>query len=131
MRKHVKNHAIKDEAGGRKKQRKEVTNLQSQKTKKSLESQLQSPVDISISSSNGEIRNNATTMNAMNHMFEFDFELSDIKCSPSNENDLNFVSNDEMVSIESIKKYLGEKNVEFIDYTLQNHISTEYFNEFN
>lgn len=34
---------------------------------------------------------------------------------------------DEFVSIENIKKYLGERNMDYIDVTLQNHLSTDYF----
>lgn len=34
---------------------------------------------------------------------------------------------DEFVSIENIKKYLGERNMDYIDVTLQNHLNTDYF----
>lgn len=34
---------------------------------------------------------------------------------------------DEFVSIENIKKYLGERNMDYIDVTLQNHLSTDFF----
>lgn len=43
--------------------------------------------------------------------------------------DLSFEQQDEFVSIESIKKYLGEQNVDYIGSTLQSHLNDEYFNQ--
>lgn len=40
------------------------------------------------------------------------------------------VYDEEFVSIENIKKYLGEQNMDYIDVTLQNHLNTDYYGGF-
>lgn len=42
--------------------------------------------------------------------------------------DLQYEQPDELVSIESMKKYLGEQNVDYIGSALQSHLNDEYFN---
>lgn len=56
--------------------------------------------------------------------FVYNFETN---ADDNNYDDLPYEQN-EFVSIESIKKYLGEQNVDYIGTTLQNHLNNEYFN---
>lgn len=60
------------------------------------------------------------------HTFAYNFEN---ESDDNNYDDFQFEHQDEFVSIESIKKYLGEHDVDYIGSTLQTHLNNEYFNQ--
>lgn len=45
--------------------------------------------------------------------------------------DVDLINGDEFVSIENIKRYLGEQNMDYIDVTLQKHLNTDYFSGYH
>lgn len=62
--------------------------------------------------------------------YSFNLEKSTMHKHSTCDNDFNIINGDEFVSIENIKKYLGEQNMDYIDVTLQNHLTTDYFSDF-
>ena len=80
-----------------------------------------------------------------NNTFTYDYETDALPIGDSPAphkmlhfpiNDFNDVidfdqNDDEYVSIESIKKYLGEHNMDYIDSALQNHLNLDFLNDLN
>lgn len=174
LRKHVKNHAVKDQMQPKKKAREshaasnrtEVNNLSMKSkitapTPNYVYNNLTTPIETKplspesntflfddifddIKKDNVASRveddsvNNTMNLQEMSkciitldddNSFMYNFESTvdkDSLCSDFN--DINFDQNDEYVSIECIKKILGEQNVDFIGSTLQTHLTEEYFN---
>lgn len=67
-------------------------------------------------------------MENVDHGYSFNTEKTAANNLLTAETDLG--NGDEFVSIENIKKYLGAQNMDYIDVTLQNHLSTDYFGSF-
>lgn len=166
LRKHVKNHAVKDQQHCKKKGRDAQTiklnNLsESVRTAVPLhtynhfapinDDKPSSPEDnnfifdemfMDIKKENFDEQNANNTMNLHemskcivtiqdDNTFSYNFEPDDDKNTFNTDNldGLHFDQADEYVSIECIKKLLGEENVDYIGTTLQSHLNEEYFNQ--
>lgn len=62
-----------------------------------------------------------------NEDHDYSFNLEKTTANKLSTCDTDLINADEFVSIENIKKYLGEQNMDYIDVTLQNHLNTDYF----
>lgn len=155
LRKHVKNHAIKNQA------KKKVT-----KESLIMEKKINSRSSTKIQHANSEneslvnnINQNAT-LNIIEENLIYnanEFNESNIKLSNENNDNKNTIdlmdiskcifgidndknmyneyevkqnnfTSDEYVSIEAIKKYLSEPSIEYIELTTQEHFNSDYFN---
>lgn len=65
-----------------------------------------------------------------NEDHDYSFNLEKTTTNKFSTCDPDLINGDEFVSIENIKKYLGEQNMDYIDVTLQNHLNTDYFGGF-
>lgn len=65
-----------------------------------------------------------------NEEHDYSFNLEKIPANKFSNCDIDLMNGEEFVSIENIKKYLGEQNMDYIDVTLQKHLNTDYFGGF-
>lgn len=155
LRKHVKNHAVKNQ--GKKKVTKE-----SQITEKKTNSRSSTKNQYANSDNESAVNNinQNATLNIMNENLIYnanEFNESNIKLNNENDDNKNTIdlmdiskcifgidndkniyneyevkqnnfTSDEYVSIEAIKKYLSEPSIEYIELTTQEHFNNDYFN---